>query len=164
MAFHSYIQFKGQKQGAFHGESLKKGRTDWSEVEAFEEVTQVPIDSKSGRTSGHRTHFPIRVTKERGAASPQILQAIVTNETLTTVIIEVVGHDGTGAKEVVVERTTLTNACFSEFRRFVDLPTGEHSDHDTDNLETVALTFQKIELDCIPGKTQAVDDWQDPTT
>jgi type VI secretion system secreted protein Hcp len=164
MAFHSYIQFKGIKQGQFKGESLKKGRDAWCEVESFEQLTQVPIDSKSGQTSGHRVHFPIKITKERGATSPLILTALCTNEVLSTVIIEVVSHDGTGTKEVVVERTTLTNARVSEFRRFVDLPTGEHSDHDTDNLETVGLVYQKIELECVTGKTSATDDWFDQAT
>jgi type VI secretion system secreted protein Hcp len=164
MAFLSYVQFKGQKQGAFKGESLKKGRTDWSEVESFEQRTEVPVDSKSGQVKGARTHFPLKLTKERGAASPQILQALCTGETLSTVILEVVGHDGTGAKEVTVERTTLTNAKVCEFRRFVDLPTGEHSEHDVDNLETIALTYQVIKLECLPASTSAQDDWNDPTS
>jgi type VI secretion system secreted protein Hcp len=164
MAFLSYVQITGKKQSKFKGESLKKGRTDWTEVESFEQLTSVPIDSKSGKISGHRTHFPIKLTKERGGSSPQILQALCTGELLTTVVIEVVGHDGTGTQEGVVERTTLTNAYISEFRRFVDLPTGEHADHDTDNLETIALVYQVIKLECLPASTSAQDDWQEPAS
>jgi type VI secretion system secreted protein Hcp len=160
MAFHSYVSFKGSKQGQLKGESLKGSRSkEWSEVESFEMRSAVPVDSKSGYAKGARTHFPLVITKERGASSPQLLQALWTSELLTTVVLEVIGRPESGAGEVVVERTTLTNATISEIRRFVDLPSGEHAEHDNDVLESVHLVFQQILVENPIASTSATESW-----
>ena len=160
MAFHSYISFKGTTQGQFKGESLKQSRAKvWSEVESFEMRSAVPVDSKSGQAKGARTHFPLVVTKEAGASSPQLLQALWHSEVLSTVVLEVVGRPESGAGEVVVERTTLTNATISEIRRFIDLPSAEHSEHDLGVLEAVHLVFQQIMVENPLASTSVTESW-----
>jgi len=160
MAFHSYISFKANKQGQLKSESLKGSRKDkWCEVESFEMRSAVPVDSKSGLPKGARTHFPFRVIKERGASSPQLLQAHWTSEVFSEVILESVGRPDSGAGEVVIERITLTNAIISEIRRFAELGSGEHAEHDTDQLEEISFVFQAIKVENLPASTSTSDDW-----
>jgi type VI secretion system Hcp family effector len=53
------------------------------------------------------------VTKEADSASPQLLQAHWTNEVIDSVILQFF-RPGTGGKETVAERITLTNAVISK--------------------------------------------------
>ena len=60
--------------------------------------SSVPVDANSGEPKGFRQHKPLVVTKERGAASPQILQAHWRNRVLPEVVLEIVGRSEDGAK------------------------------------------------------------------
>ncbi len=95
MAYEFYISIEGQKQGKFKGESGRGapngegtdngrglGRNKIAGVRFVSEASS-PRDVATGQASGKRIHKPILVTKEWGAASPQLFQALVTNENLT---------------------------------------------------------------------------------
>lgn len=163
MSFQSYIKIKGAKQGQFKGESKKKGREDWMEFHGYSMACSSPRDAASGLPSGHRQHKPVVITKERGAASPLILSALWSNENLSTVIIEIVGRSLDGAKEIVVERITLTNASVSDVKRYAAASTKAATTHDVDFVEDVSFTFQKIEVEDAVAGTMAADDWNTPT-
>ena len=82
-----------------------------------------------------------RLTKAWSAASPQLFSALVSNETLTSVIFEFPGTRTDGA-EVIAQRVTLSNASISEFRHVSDPSLGSRPP-----LEQIALTFQTIKLE-----------------
>ena len=130
-AFHSYVSFKGSKQGQFKGESRGKGgREDkgWFEIQGFELQGEVPVDAnKPGAASGKRTHKPIIITKEMDGASPQLLNAHYTNETLESVIIQTVDDQNKSTR-----RITLTNALISDIKK-------------NGALEDISFTYEKIE-------------------
>jgi len=58
-----------------------------------------PRDPASGLPTGKRQHKPISFLKEWGAATPQLFQALVTNENLKTVKFEFLQVDKTTGKE-----------------------------------------------------------------
>lgn len=94
-----------------------------------------------------------------GAASPQLFQALTTNEVLKTVLFEFVATNSNGEEEVV-DTIKLTNATVSRMRRHLDAdPEQPSAVHDRHALDEVSLTYTKIELENLPGKTMAVDDW-----
>jgi len=159
MAFTCYISFKGTKQGQLKPESKKAKRNDkWTEVLSIDMGSEVPVDPKSGRPRGSRTHQPLTITKEIGPASPQLLDAHWKNEIFTEVVIEIVGRPDTGAGEVVTERITLTNALLAKVRRYTPQLTSGHQEHDTDQLEEYSFTFQAILVENIAGSTSTTDD------
>src|ERR1700758_2744129 len=103
MAFEFYVSITGKKQGRFKGESTGVGRrTTKDRIPGlrFEFETISPRDAASGLPPGKRQHKPVVITKEWGAASPQLYQALVTNEVLSTVLFEFLKTDPNG-KEVV---------------------------------------------------------------
>lgn len=118
MAFDAYVSFKGAKQGQLKGESIKSNRKDkWVAVLAFGMGVESPLDSTTGHATGKRKHSRIVITKEWGAASPQIWQALVTNEILSSVEIQITQGNGSG-KETVYHTITLTNAQIVSFRNY----------------------------------------------
>ena len=152
-----YVTIKGARQGVFKGRGSKPnpGRIP---ITAFEWETLMPIDAASGHPSGKREHKPVVFRKEVDAASPQILEALVTDETLKSVLFEFtsVSQDG---KETVDYTITLANSAVAAFRESVY--TGERGGPPVDprRLDEVTLTFQKVEMSNKAGGTAASDDW-----
>lgn len=148
-----YVTIVGSKQGQLKGESARVGGKGKLEGITFVSDVSSPRDAASGLPTGKRVHAPITFTKEWGAASPQLFQAAVTNETLKSVVFEFIATDRAG-KEYVFETVKLTNATVSDLRRSVDEHVGARG------IDQVALVFQKIEITDNDGKTVAADDWR----
>jgi type VI secretion system secreted protein Hcp len=116
-----------------------------------------PRDPATGQASGKRQHSPVVVTKEWGAASPQLFQALVSNELLETVLFEFVKTTPNG-KEKVAFTITLKDAVVSKIRQYIGPTPGKPDD--LRELEDVAFVYRKIEIPDTLAKTAASDDWQ----
>ena len=130
-AFHSYVSFKGSKQGQLKGESSGKGGREnqgWFQLESFDLAGEVPVDaSKPGAAQGKRTHKPFTITKEIDGSSPQLLQAHYSNEVFDNIVIQTLDD-----QNKVSKRITLTNAVISDLRK-------------SGTIESISFTYEKIE-------------------
>src|ERR1051326_3312622 len=100
MAYRFYVTIQGAKQGKFKGETEQKGfGAGKIGGVRYMASAQAPRDIATGMASGKRQWQPIRFTKRWDSASPQLMQALVTNEVLTSVLFEFTQTDPTG-KEV----------------------------------------------------------------
>jgi type VI secretion system secreted protein Hcp len=153
MAFLAYMTVKGAKQGQFKGEG-----TDPTHIPIvnFQNQVSVPIDPATGAASGKLQHTPIVVTKEWGAASPQFFQAAWNEEILTSVSISFSDKSASGT-DTVYFTVALTNAVVVGIRQYVGSAPGLTGDSNA--LEDISLTYQKIEISDIPGKTSAAGAW-----
>jgi type VI secretion system secreted protein Hcp len=102
-----------------------------------------PRDPASGLPTGKRQHKPIAITSQMDSTSPLFLDALLTNETLTSVLI---GLNRNGQQFGTIK---LTNASLASY----DL-------HGT--TETWSLTYQRIEWTV--GTNAASDDWEAPVS
>jgi type VI secretion system Hcp family effector len=127
-AFHSYVSFKGTKQGQLKGSSTSKDRAKdgWFEVLSFEMGTEVPVDPKSGRTAGARPH-PVTIHKKLDDATPLLYNALSNKEPFETIIIQTIDDNNK-----VTKTTTLTNALISGIKK-------------NGTLEDISFTYEKIE-------------------
>jgi type VI secretion system secreted protein Hcp len=99
MAFPFYFKAHGATQGDFKGDSLNPRRTGRIDGLDFEPEIESPRDPATGQASGKRQWKPIAIVKRWSASSPQFLQALATNEVLSTVDLEFESVDASG-KEV----------------------------------------------------------------
>jgi type VI secretion system secreted protein Hcp len=159
MAFQIYATVVGAKQGTFKGEGPSKGSANRIPGVAFSYAVERPYDSSTGLATGKRQHKPVVFTKEWGISSPQFFQAAYTNETLKSVVIDFIAVAPDG-KEEVDHTVTLTNASIASIEDYEFLGDKGGPIVDSRELERISFTFQKIEIDSIPGKTTAMDDWQ----
>ncbi len=159
MALQIYVTIKGKTQGTFKGEGTK-GNADRIPVVSFEYEVDSQRDPGSGQATGRRQHKPVVFSKEIDAASPEIFTALVDYEVLTEVVFEFLKFSPSGM-EMVEYKVTLTNAGVASFRQTVRIGQQGGPVVDSRPLEEVSLVFQKIELDFLPGKTEASDDWLD---
>lgn len=150
MAYEFYVTIEGTKQGKLKGDSKKKAHKDAIVGLAFEYAVTSPRDAGSGQATGKRQHSPIVITKRWGAATPQLYQALITNEVLKSVLIEFVKVNSAG-KEYVYHTIKLTNAAVVSIEQYAN-----PEDHE---LEDVSFVCQKIEIENKDGKTMVIDDW-----
>jgi type VI secretion system secreted protein Hcp len=160
MAQKFYVTIKAAKQGTLKGQGSGREKDKIPGV-AFSYGVESPRDAASGLPSGKRRHKPVVITKEWGAASPQLFQAAVTNEVLTSVLIEFLSTNSLG-KEEVNYTVELTNVSISGFEGSLHLGENAGPIVDTRELERITLEFQKITVTSVTGGTTATDDWLDP--
>ena len=150
MAYEFYVTIEGAKQGKFKGDGRSKAHKDQITGLAFDYEVISSRDPASGQATGKRQHKPVTITKRWGAATPQLFQALITNEVLTSVRIEFVKTSSAG-KEYVYHKIKLTDATISDIH--------QHAAAETRELEEVSFTFRKIEIENVDGRTAATDDW-----
>lgn len=172
MAYEAYISFKGTKQGQLNGQRKDK----WMPVLSFNMSATSPRDAATGQASGKRQHKPVQVSIDWGDWTPQIFSAMVQNEVLDPVVINIQPSGGKGSNKQTFEWIKLHNALISNISTHtvgntqvqdvtltyqdVQMGTGHHtSATDSWELEQVALTFQKIGVSNSLGKTAAADSW-----
>jgi type VI secretion system secreted protein Hcp len=103
-------------------------------------------------TAGSSGGAAFTVTAEVGIAAPQLMNAIVTNETLSTVVISLYKAGTTTVGTTI----TLTNASVSNF--------ANNCNTAFPNCETAAFTYQKITWTWVDGGISASDDWEAPVS
>ena len=162
MSFKCYIAIKGIQQ-QFKSETRKTGRSDkFIDLIAFKMGSSVPVDANSGEPKGFRQHRPLVVTKDRGAASPQILQAHWHNELLPEVVLEFVGRSEDGAREVVQERITLKDAIIVSVDRYSHSSANAAVDAEVDYREDISFRYRQIMVENPAAATSTSDDWNEP--
>jgi type VI secretion system secreted protein Hcp len=127
------LMVTGEKEGAFSQTPIP--------VTAISHEIVSPRDAASGLPTGKRQHKPITITKEWDASSPLLLNALVSNENLTSVLIGLLRN---GQQVATIK---LTNASVADYQ--------QHGDTDT-----WSFTYQKIEWTWIDGGITAQDDWE----
>jgi type VI secretion system secreted protein Hcp len=163
MAYEFYVTIEGTRQGAFKGESVREAHSNKIAGLSYNHSIKSPRDVSTGQASGKRQHGPITITKEWGPASPQLMQALCTNEVLRSVLFEFF-HTTPDGQEEVYHTVTLTNATVSaiEYTTGTGDSAGSSkttSSYDTHELERVSFTYQRIVVESLTGQTSAEDDW-----
>ena len=117
-------------------EFTKQGKVSFNTITVSSGVTS-PRDAASGQAAGKRQHQPVVITKQVDAATPNIFQALTTNE----VIKEAKFHIG----DLTI---TLKNATVSEQKLTGNKDSGT---------EQVSITYQTIMLEGF--SKSAEDSW-----
>jgi len=126
----------------------------------FRDAVSATIAATSGAVTGKRQYSPIVFTKQWGPSSPQFLQALVTNEILTTVLFEFLKASPTGVQSVYYT-IKLTGARVTQVQQFCGNLSIVPSS--TAELDEISLVSQKIEVTYVPGNVQSIDDWSSAT-
>jgi type VI secretion system secreted protein Hcp len=156
-----WVQIEGTKQGLFANESVVASRPNRILGRNFDYLVKVPRDASTGALSGRRQHAPVVLTKEWGAASPQLFQALVSNEILKSVVFEFSQTNQTTGQEEIVMLVKLTGATVVEIHQYTAATVVGSTQHAVNpagfRLEDVSFMFSGIEIQHLPGKTMAAD-------
>lgn len=170
MSYEAYLSIQGSKQGAFPGESPRPLHSKEMPIIRIDYELSAPRDVSTGKAKGKRHHKAMKVTKEWGAASPVIFNAVAHNELLNSVIMTFWDKDVQGADRNYYT-IKLTDAHIVNLRVF----TGEKgsadaashataknpTEFDTVELEEISFSFRRIDVEHMVAKTMGSDDWDD---
>lgn len=156
----SFAKITGQKAGVIKGDVIQKGREGLIEVSYFQQKGTSPRDAASGLPTGKRSYAPLVLRKHTDNSSPILLNAFISNENLTQVLLNFwrVGLNGT---EVNYYRIELANASIASFDTYQpDNDTLVNGTGPTVYLEEeLSLVFQSITWTYVDGGITASDDW-----
>ena len=153
------VAITGATQGAFKSEVTGPNVPLGGGIEAVGYAYEVsaPRDQATGQATGKRRHGPVSVTKEWGAASPQIFQALTSNEVLSSVQIDVWRRNLQGV-EVLDHTVRLSNARVMSIKQYAEPSPGDA--RALRPLEEISFDFRDIEIESKTGNTAATDSWQ----
>lgn len=137
-----YLRVQSPRLGTIDGESTAKGHENWIEVLGFDEDTTAPtsIGSAGGGAGAGKIELkPLVITKRIDKATPKLFQALVTNDALGTVQLDLVRPDGAGGEETYYT-VKLTNAIVSDDHQLDAGKSGGHA------VEQLSFVFQRIEI------------------
>jgi len=146
-AYEFYMSIQGSKQGKFKGESTREAWKEWAPCVSIDFTAESAMDPARGMPSGRVQNSPITIIKEWGESSPQILQAIATNEVLKEVRFSFIHRTKDGVEEVYFT-ITLTNAMIVKHHIYVPLATSaQQSTSATQELEDVSFVFERMTVE-----------------
>jgi type VI secretion system secreted protein Hcp len=158
------VNVEGGKQGKFHADSAAKS-LESHQFAAVQLDFAIPasIDAASGQRSGKLAHEPVVLTKELGPSTPQFRNALVNNESLTSVVFDFYGtqaHGGGGKEELgFTIKLTNANVASAELQKL----NVKHPDlMKIPDCERIAFTYEKIEWSWKDGAS-ASEQWSAPS-
>jgi type VI secretion system secreted protein Hcp len=124
------------------------------DVLGFTYGVKSPRDPATGQASGRRQHSPLVITKQLDADSPRLFKALVTNENINQLVLNIYRPN---AGNDVYMTYTLTNAHVSQVHHEgFGVP-------ETIPLEEVSFVFQSICVEYTPQNGSSIDscdDWR----
>ena len=129
------------------------------ECHGFGFQVQAPYDSNTGGATGKRRHSQLSITKEVDAASPLLLAVLGNNRVLQTLKLKFVKTNPQGMARPYFT-ITLTDAALAGYgRKPLPHSASPRKGPSVHELEQVAFTFQKIDVNFDSGAAAASDDW-----
>jgi type VI secretion system secreted protein Hcp len=170
MALDADIKITGAAQGAFKHQSSIKSRAGTSVVTRSSHGIEAPRDLHTGLASGKRQHEPFEIEMPADSSIINVMNAIVSNEVLTSVMIRYYqtaantlvqgGSAAAGGESKPYLTVELTNAVVAKFEwvhpytRSRD-PEVQHKE----NHVVIKFTYQKITTTWVEGGVTFIDDW-----
>lgn len=154
-ALDAYATIEGETQGVIVGDVDDIGHENSIRIKGFGSSASADFDTGTGVPTGGRQHRPIRILKNIDPASPKLLTAMDTNETLVLVTIQFI-RPSSGGSEVNFYTVQLVNA------HVVSILPSHSSQTDDLNVEmneTVSLTYEKMIVTWEDGAITGEADW-----
>jgi type VI secretion system secreted protein Hcp len=167
MSLNAYFsKIVGEKQGAFKGGVIQKGREGWIEIIACNHTIKSPRDTASGQATGKRQHMPIRTRAYYDQSLPMWYTALTRNESLKEVVISFfspnkLGTAGGAGNETLTYEVQLTNAFVSQME-FEMLNNKNPELTRYENMFVNELVYQAITGTWKLGNKVWADDWLAP--
>jgi type VI secretion system secreted protein Hcp len=163
-----FMSVEGSRQGVITegayskesvGNSFQSGHDKESLVKGYTHNITIPRDPLSGQPSGQRVHAPFIVTKLLDKASPLLMNALVTGETLKKIEIKKYRTNYEGKLEhyftTVLEDAVIVDVQSDAKHAITDSALG-----DVAPLEHVSFSYRKISWRHEIASTSGEDDWR----
>jgi len=160
MSMLAYLTLEGKSQGAIQGDCTTEGREDTIEVYAIDHTIEIPTDPNTGLATGTVLHRPISITKAKDKASPLLLQAVSTGETMSKWEMSFWQINKEGKQEEFY-KITLGSATVVSLRQYkhhqLDEAYAKYKD-----MEDICFTYESISVEHVTAGKAAEVNWLKP--
>jgi type VI secretion system secreted protein Hcp len=153
------FEVEGSKQGKLRGDNGAPGGV--MRGLRYSMAVTSPRDVATGQASGKRRYQPLSIVHPIGPSSPQLFNAVVSNEVLKTVKLTLsrATPDGRSATSFTI---TLMNATVASLRHLTLDSTSPSYAAAPVVVEEVTFSFAKIEMTAPGAGTVGTDSWNSP--
>jgi type VI secretion system secreted protein Hcp len=164
----SYVKVTGATQGdiskgAFTADSVgniyQEGHEDELFCQSVSYEISLPRDPQSGQVTGQRVHQPARILKYVDKASPMLMQALASGETLQ--FEASFYRTSTMGKQEKYYTVKFTDAILVHYRQNTPNPL-EAINSAFRDMEELAFTYRKLDVTHDIAGTSGSDDWRAP--
>ena len=152
-----FMSLVGTKQGLITGEVVQRNHDKQHRLLAYSHEIVSPRDPATGLATGRRQHQPFRIVKLVNQGSPLLMSALTSNETLSSVTVDIWNPSADGI-EVKLYTYTLINAKIVSLRPWMP-NRADASAASYPPAEEIAFTYQTIRVTYVDGGIESVDDW-----
>jgi type VI secretion system secreted protein Hcp len=147
----------GSTQGLISSGDTVGGFTDAIQIYSYSHQVSTTRDAASGLPTGKRQHKPITIIKPIDKSTPLLMNALVTNENLTTIKFRMFTVDAAGTTNYFT--VELVNASVADI---LHESVGVGGSADPAPREHVSFVYQTIIWTFENGGITAQDDWTSP--
>lgn len=159
MPIPAYMWLKDDGGSDIKGSVTVQGREGSIEVIGFGHGLNLPVDSRSGKITGSRTHSPMSIEKEFDAASPYLYKAVANGQTLQSAELKWYRINDAGQEEeyfsMLLERVKVTGV--NPGMPNTKLAGMSQINH----MEAVSLMYERITWHYKDGNVKFTDAWDD---
>lgn len=160
MALTGYLKLVGNNQGEIKGDCKQTGREDKILVYAWSQEIEIPKDTHTGLPTGQRIHKPLVITKSMDLASPLLMQAVTSGESMKEFQLDLYRITDKGTEEhyysIKLEGAIIVRSQLYTKETFLEENKPYH------NMEEVHFSYRKITHVYVPDGIEAEDDWSAP--
>ena len=162
MAMLAYLTLEGAAQGKIAGDCITEGREDTIEVYAVDHNVDIPVDQNTGMATGTVLHRPFMITKAKDQASPLLMQAVCTGETMKKWSLSFwqINKEGKQEEFYKIDLEGATPVSYRQYKYHqLDEAYSKYKD-----MEDISFTYSKIMVEHVIASKSAEIDWSKPVT
>jgi type VI secretion system secreted protein Hcp len=156
MGIRGNMWIKDSQDNHVKGDSMIAGREDSIEVLSMNHKITSPVDMKTGKLTGNRTHSPVTILKKIDISTPFLTKACCSGECLKEIRISLY-HVNKNGREVAYFRYTMTNARIAGTQPII----GGTEDNYAEDKEQLAIIYEKMHWQHIEGNYAYTDSWNE---
>lgn len=157
MGIPAYMWLTDDGGADIRGSSMVIGRERSIEVIGFGHGLSLPIDPRTGKITGVRSHSPMVIEKEFDAASPYLYRAVAGGQTLKSAELKWYRINDAGKEEeyFIMLMEGVKVAAINPGMANVKLAASSPLNH----VESVSLMYSRITWHYKDGNVKFTDDW-----
>jgi len=157
MALQGYISTcEATKNGKIEGSCDQENHKKAMMIYEFDFTAYIPSEKYDTAATGRRVYEPIRFVKEIDGATPLLMNALATGDTIKKLVFEC-WHIANGIEELYY-KITLENATITKVHQFKKLTLDPALSHLND-MEEVFVRFGHIAMEHVIAKKAMDDNW-----
>jgi len=156
MGIRGNMWIQDSQENHVKGDSMIAERQGSIEVLSMNHKITSPVDMKTGKLTGNRTHSPVTILKKIDISTPFLTKACCSGECLKEITVSLY-HINQHGREAEYFRYIMNNARIAGIQPII----GGTEDNYAEDKEQLAIIYEKMHWQHIEGNYAYTDSWNE---